>query len=82
MFECHVSGDGANYQGGGGVEEALNGCSTGEVDDTLTKEDVGGGGEKRKDQTTGATSTTAVAAGAAAEQRQQGQDDGGSCAGD
>ena len=78
MFECHVSGDGANYQGGGGVEEALNGCSTGEVDDTLTKEDVGGGGEKRKDRTTGATSAPA----AAAEQRQQGQDDGGSCAGD
>ena len=61
MFECHVSGDGANYQGGGGVEEALNGCSTGEVDDTLTKEDVGGGGEKRKDRTTGATSAPAAA---------------------
>ena len=80
MFECHVLGDGADYQGGGGVEEVLNGCSTGEVDDTLTEEDLGGVGEKRRDRTTVPTSTPAVAA--AAEQRQQGQDDGGSCAGD
>ena len=80
VFECHVLGDGADYQGGGGVEKVLNGCSTGEVDDTVTEEDLGGGGEEGRDQTTGVTSTTAVAA--AAEQRQQGQDDGGSCAGD
>ena len=62
----------------------LNRCSTGEVDNTVTDEDVAGGVEEGRDQTTGATSTTAVTAGAAAaaEQRQQGQDAGGSCAGD
>ena len=86
VFECYVLGDGADYQGGGGVEKVLNRCSRGEVDDTVTEEDLGGGGEEGRDQTTGATSTTAVAtaatAAAAAQQRQQGQDDGGSCAGD